>query len=92
MIVRFTDEALDDLSSILTFLNERNPSLADRYGRRLVQAADALADLPHRGKPGLVDGTREVTTVWPYVIVYRVASVVELLRVWHGAQDREAET
>jgi len=91
MIVRFTDEALDDLSSILAFLNARSPNLADRYGRRLVEAADALADYPHRGKPGLVDGTRELTTVWPYVIVYRVASAVEILRVWHGAQDREAE-
>jgi plasmid stabilization system protein ParE len=91
MIVRFTDEALDDLSSILAFLNERGPNVADRYGRRLVEAADALADFPQRGKPGLVEGTREVTTVWPYVIVYRVTSVVEILRVWHGAQDREAE-
>jgi plasmid stabilization system protein ParE len=36
-----------------------------------------------------VNGTREITTVWPYVIVYRVtAAEVQILRVWHGAQDR----
>ena len=92
MIVDFTDEALADLSAIRAFLSDRSANVADRYGRRLVEAADALADFPHRGKPGLVDGTREIATVWPYVIVYRVTSAaVEILRVWHGAQDREAE-
>jgi toxin ParE1/3/4 len=37
----------------------------------------------------LVPGTRELTVLWPYVIVYRIASgVVEILEIWHGAQER----
>ena len=89
MIVRFTDEAIGDLSSIRTYLAERSPNAADRIGRRLVEAADSLEGFQDRGKPGLVNGTREITTVWPYVIVYRVtAAEVQILRVWHGAQDR----
>jgi addiction module RelE/StbE family toxin len=91
MIVSFTDEALEDLSSIRTHLARDTPNAADRVGRRLVEAADSLGLFPNRGKSGLVDGTRELTTVWPYLIVYRVTpSEVQVLRVWHGAQDRAA--
>jgi addiction module RelE/StbE family toxin len=91
MIVGFTDEALADLSSIRAYLAERNPDAANRIGRRIVEATDSLDMHPNRGKPGLVEGTREITTVWPYVIVYRVTPAeVQILRVWHGAQDRAA--
>jgi addiction module RelE/StbE family toxin len=89
MIVRFTDEALQDLVLIRAYLAEHSPRAADRIGQRLVAAADSLEEFPERGAQGLVDGTREITTVWPYVMVYRVtASEVQILRVWHGAQDR----
>jgi toxin ParE1/3/4 len=55
----------------------------------LTAACDGLEHLPERARPGIVVGTREITTIWPYVIVYRiVAGDVEVLRVWHGAQDR----
>jgi addiction module RelE/StbE family toxin len=89
MIVVFSDDAIEDLSSILAYLTERNPKAADRIGRRLVEAADKIAPFPHSGRPGLRDGTREIPTVWPYVIVYRVTETeVQILRVWHSAQDR----
>jgi len=92
MIVRLTDDAIGDLSSIRAFLAERNPAAADRVGRRLVEACDSLDRLPNRGKPGLVADTREITSVWPYVIVYRVlAAEVQILRVWHSAQDRPSD-
>ncbi len=39
--------------------------------------------------PAAAPGTRENVSVWPYVIVYRVTETeVQILRVWHGAQDR----
>jgi plasmid stabilization system protein ParE len=55
----------------------------------LVAACDRLEHLPERGRPGLVAGTRELVALWPYVIVYRVfEDSVEVIRIWHGAQDR----
>jgi plasmid stabilization system protein ParE len=48
---------------------------------------DALA---HMGRPGLVAGTRELIE-YPYIIVYRVTDQrheVEVLAIFHGAQDR----
>jgi plasmid stabilization system protein ParE len=55
----------------------------------LVAACDRLELFPERGRPGVIPKTRELTTVWPYVIVYRVSGqTIEILRIWHGAQDR----
>ncbi|WP_342238846.1 type II toxin-antitoxin system RelE/ParE family toxin [Inquilinus sp. OTU3971] len=53
----------------------------------LIAAADSLERLPRRGRPGLELATRELV-VTPYVIVYRVTGQVEILRIWHGAQNR----
>jgi plasmid stabilization system protein ParE len=56
---------------------------------QILAACDRLEYLPERGRPGLVQGTREITAIWPYVIVYRITPhAVEIVRVWHGAQDR----
>lgn len=90
MPVVFSPEALDDLGSIRSYIGLDNPFAASRMAVELVAACDRLEQMPERGRPGLYPGTREVTTVWPYVIVYRhVADRVEIVRIWHGAQDRQ---
>jgi toxin ParE1/3/4 len=72
-------------------LAERNKPAAVRIARALLAAADSLAARPEKGRPGRLPGTRELSSVPPYVIIYRVeqdAGVVRILRVWHTAQDR----
>jgi toxin ParE1/3/4 len=55
----------------------------------LVAACDRLEQFPERGRPGRRRGTRELTTIWPYVIVYRIARQrIDILAIWHGAQRR----
>ena len=89
MSIVFSSEALADLASIREYIGDRNPPAASRISVALVAACDRLEHLPERGRPGLVAGTREITTVWPYIIVYRITTEgVEIIRVWHGAQDR----
>ena len=89
MPVVFSPEAVADLAEIQSYIGEDNPYAASRVAVQIVAACDRLEHLPERGRPGLVDGTREITSVWPYVIVYRItAAAVEIIRVWHGAQDR----
>jgi plasmid stabilization system protein ParE len=89
MRVRITDPAQTDLSEIRLYLEGESPMAAASLGRQLLDACESLAEFPNRHRLGLVPGTREITTVWPYVIVYRVlADEVQILRVWHGAQDR----
>jgi addiction module RelE/StbE family toxin len=87
--VTLSPEALDDLRRIREFIGQENPTAANRVAVQLLAACDRLEYLPERGRPGLVAGTREITTLWPYVIVYRIrADLVEIARIWHGAQDR----
>ena len=47
-------------------------------------------ELTYMGRPGLVEGTRELLE-WPYIIVYKVfedREEVVIVSIVHGAQDR----
>lgn len=92
MRVTWRAAAQDDRRRITAWLAERSPTAAVRIARALLVATDSLAVLPYKGRPGRVPGTRELSAVPPYVIVYRVeeaAGVVRILRIWHTAQSRE---
>ena len=89
MQVSFSLEAVADLESIERYVAEHSPAAASRLAVQLLAACDRLEFMPERGRPGQIAGTREVTTVWPYVILYQIeAGTVEILRIRHGAQDR----
>ncbi len=91
MRVAWRAAARDDQRRITAWLAERNKAAAVRVARALIAAADSLAVLPAKGRPGRAPDTRELSAVPPYVIVYEVdqaARVVRILRVWHTAQDR----
>ncbi|MSP48283.1 MAG: type II toxin-antitoxin system RelE/ParE family toxin [Alphaproteobacteria bacterium] len=90
MSVTWRATARDDVVRIIGHIAEENPIAAWRMARELVLAGDSLGAFPHRGRPGLVPGTRELLIIQPYVVVYEVndADDVTILRVWHGAQDR----
>jgi plasmid stabilization system protein ParE len=53
----------------------------------LYDGAMSLEAMPNRGRSGRIAGTRELVFA-PYIIVYRVVpEAVEILRIYHGAQD-----
>jgi toxin ParE1/3/4 len=91
MAVVLSPEAIADLEHIRDYIGDRSPAAASRIAVQLVAACDPLEHLPERGRPGRVRGTREITLIWPCVIVYRIMpNAVEIVRVWHGAQDRHS--
>jgi len=53
------------------------------------EAVERLADFPHRGRPGRLEGTRELVVAGtPYLVVYRTKGTsLRILRLLHGAQD-----
>lgn len=89
MRIVWTDDAVGNLEAIVTYVSVFNPGAATRIADRLIEVADSLAEFPNRGRD-VGGGRREMTTVWPYILRYRVeAERVVILRVRHGARDDE---
>ncbi|HEX4113063.1 MAG TPA: type II toxin-antitoxin system RelE/ParE family toxin [Stellaceae bacterium] len=81
--------ALNDLESVREFIAWDNPRAAARVHDAVRAAVDPLADLPHVGRAGRVDGTRElVVGGLPYIVVYRVAETqIRILAVIHTSRQ-----
>lgn len=88
MRIRWLKRADCDLDALASFIAQDDPDAAARMARRVIEAVEALAPYPARGRPGRIEGTRElVIATTPYLVAYRVKNqVVEVLRVLHSAQ------
>lgn len=89
------EAAATDLDEILDWISRDSPRAAAELVRRILARIDRLATpgLSHMGRPGRVEGTRELVEP-PYVIVYGVdepADEISVLAIVHGARDREGE-
>lgn len=70
MRVRWTTDAGDDLERICDYIAETRPDSARRVAQTVVEAVGSLDTFPNRGRPGRVEGTRElVFTRLPFVAV-----------------------
>jgi len=80
--------AMDDLDSVVDYIAQDNPRAAIDVGDAIVDQVGQLATHPNLGRPGRIEGTRElVISRLPYVVPYRVTDTeVEILRVYHTAQ------
>jgi len=77
--------ALADLAAIQGHIHQFRPLAAQRMAQRLKLAGESLAEHPERGRPA--GGLRELATVPPYLIRYRVkADAVQIVRIRHGAR------
>jgi toxin ParE1/3/4 len=89
-VVRWANAAVSDLAQIRVWTEEtRSSAEAVRIINHLARSALSLADMPGRGRPGRLTGTRELV-VPPFVIAYRVgrnSRDIEILRILHGARN-----
>ena len=87
MFVEWTQRALDDLDSAVEYIAEDNPAASAQVAQRIWDAAQRLADHPGMGRPGRVEGTRELLIAGlPYILPYLVkGNQVFILRVMHAA-------
>ncbi len=89
MIIKWSDEALGDLESLHAFVSADNPIDAQNLAFKIVHSVENnLPANPHLGRPGRINGTRElVITGTSYIVPYRVQQgVIQILRVYHGAR------
>jgi toxin ParE1/3/4 len=82
--------ARDDLRSIVRYIGRDSPTRAVNFGKELRAKIEPLAKYPEIGRPGRIEGTRELIAHPNYIVFYRVlhaSRTVQILRVKHAAQQ-----
>lgn len=88
MKLEWTIFAVEDRDRIFDYIELDNPQAAASNDRRIAARVAGLARFPESGRPGRVEGTRELPIArTPYIAVYRITgNTIRILRVLHGAQ------
>jgi addiction module RelE/StbE family toxin len=81
--------SLADRTSIFDYIETDNPRAAIAVDDRIERRVEGLMQFPEMGRPGRIEGTRElVISGTPHIAVYRImGDTVLILRVLHGAQQ-----
>lgn len=77
-----------DREAIFIYIEADSPQAAVTVDDRIRVHVEELMQFPEIGRPGRIEGTRElVIHRTPYIAAYRIADdTVRILRVLHGAQ------
>ena len=88
MRLEWSAYALADRTAIFDYIEADSPRAAVVVDARIREQVETLALFPHSGRPGRIEGTRElVISRTPYIVAYRIAGdTVRILRVLHGAR------
>lgn len=88
MQLEWSQFARADREAIFDYIEADSPQAAIAVDDRIRQQVEKLMTFPEIGRPGRIDGTRELTIPrTPYIAVYRIArKTIRILRVLHGAQ------
>jgi toxin ParE1/3/4 len=80
--------AIEDRDGIFNYIEEDSPRAAVVVDDRIRAQVRQLLQFPETGRPGRIEGTRElVIGRTPYIAAYRITGdTVRILRVLHGAQ------
>ena len=87
MKLRWTRVGLQDLRHLHEYIAEDNPLAASQLVNRIKDAAQRLKKHPQMGRPGRVQGTRELVIAGsPYIVVYILSdSEIQIVAVIHSA-------
>jgi addiction module RelE/StbE family toxin len=86
--LRWSAYALADRIAIFDYIEADSPEAAISVDERILAQVESLARFPHSGRPGRIEGTRElVISRTPYIVAYRIkGNTVRILRVLHGSR------
>ena len=91
MKLKWTDEAVSDLSRLYDFLAPTNPKAGARIVQSLVKKTGLLPHHPRIGEKLERYAPREIRRILIglYEVRYEVDdSVIHILRIWHAREDR----
>ncbi len=88
MRLEWSPLAMDDRERIFDFIEQDDPRAAVAVDERIATQVLVLSQFPEGGRPGRIEGTRElIVRRTPYVVAYQIGKdSVRILRVLHSAQ------
>ena len=88
MKLSWTLEAIADRDAIFDYIEADNPAAAVALDELFSEKAERLTDHPKLGRPGRVEGTRELVVHENYILVYDIVEdLTRILRVLHAARQ-----
>jgi toxin ParE1/3/4 len=81
--------ALADRNEIFDYIEADSPRAAVTMDDRISACVALLIQFPERGRPGRIEGTRElIASRTPYLAAYRISGdTVRILRILHGSRQ-----
>ena len=89
MNLTWSPEAIDDLLSIRQYIAQDDPGSAIKIVAAIVHLVEQqLPRFPHSGRPGRVEGTRElIVPSLPFIVPYRISGDgIDVIRVYHASR------
>ena len=78
------DEALSQFESILDYVAAQNVAAADRLELLIQERIETLRTFPAVGRPGRVEGTRELVPHPNFIVIYQSDAItVDIIRILH---------
>ena len=92
MSVQYTQNALEDLSGIITYIAARNPSGSDNVHSDVRAAIGRLSDHPFSGRQQDEEHVRRIVSPgYRYAIYYHLdqsADLISILAILHPAREQ----
>jgi toxin ParE1/3/4 len=88
MKIRWSPTAIADLEAIRDYIAKDSPSAARKIANRIKESINRLVQFPLSGRPGRVQGTRElVIPETSYLAAYTIhGDEVRIVALLHGKQ------
>ena len=88
MKIRYTRRALAHIAEIRAYIEKDRHGAAQAVGENIRAAVSHLVQFPEAGRPGRVDGARElVIPRLPFIVAYRIKDDhVDVLAILHTAR------
>lgn len=87
MRIRWTNKALDNFDAAVEYITLDNPAAANKVAKKIWESIQLLKMQPGLGRPGRVEGTRElVIPGLPYIVPYiEKGGTIFILRIMHNS-------